>query len=263
VSEKTLKKRYLLKNAQEVIAFLAMASASIKKHITSISMDAHSSFGVIAFSFLTPKESLACEAAMVEYILADVTQDKRYKKRYLELFGFPHTYDFDVSTVFERLDMLEKKGGALALSFHGGMSTQKVLKVLLYQALIALQYATTDVLAHKESALKELQKRFENITELLALWMYVFDKETIERTHERLKVLLEIVREEECETIIELIGTQNYRWVLLDLSYILFEESAFYGSCDMPILFFIRHKVKKKHSKLVKKIKKSLYTISH
>ena len=238
---------------------MAMASASIKKNIIAISMDTHSSLGVIAFSFSTPKESLACEAALVEYILADVSHDKRYKKRYLELFGFPEHYDFDVSTVFERLDTLERKGGTLALSFHGGMSTQKVLKVLLYQALIALQYTTTDLMAKKESALKEMQKRFEKITEILSLWMYVFDKETLERTHERLKTLSTIVSEEERETIIELVGTQHYRWVLLDLSYILFEESAFYGSCDMPILFFIRHKVKKKRSKLIRKLKKSLY----
>jgi len=238
---------------------LAMASASIKKNITSVSMDTHSSLGVITFSFSTSKESLACEAAMVEYILADVTHDKRYKKRYIELFGFPEQYDFDVFTVFERLDMLERKGGTLSLSFHGGMSTQKVLKVLLYQALIALQYATTDVLAHKEFALKAMQHSFEKITELLALWMYVFDKETIKRTHERLNVLLEIVREEECEIIMALVATHNYRWVLLDLSYILFEESSFYGVRDMPILFFIRNKVKKKHSKFIKKLKKSLY----
>jgi hypothetical protein len=259
MSTGTFKKKYLLKNTKEVIAFLAMASASIKKNILFISVDSSSSLGVIAFRFSTLKESLACEVAMVEYILSDVSHDKRYKKRYLALFGFPRQYDFDLSTVFERLDTLKRHGGVLSLSFHGGMSTQKVLKALLYQALIALQYATTDVLAKKESSLKEMQKSFEKITELLALWMYVFDKEAIERTRERLKILLSIVREEACETIIELVGTQNYRWVLLDLSYILFEESTFYGTHDMPILFFIRHKIKKKHSQIIKKIKKSLY----
>ncbi len=236
-----------------------MASAAIKKNIAFIFIDRHSSLGVIAFNFSTPKEPLACEAAMVEYIVSDVSHDKRYKKRYLQLFGFPEQYDFDLFTVFERLDMLDKNGGTLALSFHGGMSTQKVLKVLLYQALITLQYATTDVLAYKEAARKEMQKCFETLTELLGLWMHVFDEETIERTRERLKVLSAMVGEEECETINALVETQNYRWVLLDLGYILFEESPFYSSCDMPILFFIQHKIKKKHSKLVKKLKKSLY----
>jgi len=259
VSIVPLKKRYLLKNIQEVIAFLTMASASIKKHITFLSMDARSSLGVIGFSFSTPKEHLACEAALVEYLLADVSCDKRYKKRYLELFGFPQQYDFDLNTVFERLDRLECSAGTLTLSFHGGMSTQKVFKVLIYQALIALQYATTDLLANEASALKRMQKSFEKITELLALCAYVFDAETMARTHERLKILSQIVYEEEPETIIALVGTHNYRWVLLDLSYILFEESSFYSSRDMPILFFIRHRVKRKHSKLVKKIKKSLY----
>lgn len=238
---------------------MSMASASIKKHITFISVDAHSSLGVIGFSFLTSKENVACEAALVEYLLVDVSCDKRYKKRYLELFGFPQEYDFDVNTVFERLDRLERSAGTLTLSFHGGMSTQKVFKVLIYQALIALQYATTDLLAKEASALKRMQKSFEKITELLALCAYVFDKETMERTYERLKILSHIVYEEECETIIALVQTHNYRWVLLDLSYILFEESAFYATSDMPILFFIRHRAKKKSSKLVKKIKKSLY----
>ena len=258
MSKTPLKKRYLLKNAKEVVAFLAMASASIKKNITSISFDAHSAMGVIALSFVTPKEALACEVALVEYILEDVSGDKRYKRRHLEFFGFPQQYDFDVNSVFERLDTLGTHS-ALALSFHGGMSTQKVLKVLLYQALIGLQYATTQFLTQGESARGELQKSFEYSAQILELWTHVFDKDTLMRIHERLKALSEMVHKEAYETVVALVGTHNYRWVLLDLSYILFEESSFYATHDMPILFFIRRQLKKRRTKLLKKLRKSLY----
>lgn len=258
MSKTPLKKRYLLKNAQEVIAFLAMASASIKKNITSLYLDTHSTLGVIAFSFTHPKEALACEAALVESILEDVSLDKRYKRRYLELFGFVQQYDFDVSTVFERLDKLPIHSN-FEISFHGGMSTQKVLKVLLYQALLRLEYTTTEFLTRQESPREALQNSFESIAHLLELWMYVFDKATLKKTHERLNALSEMAHEEAYETVVALIKTRNYRWVLLDLSCMLFEESSFYATHDMPILFFVRKQLKKKPSKLLKKLKKSLY----
>jgi hypothetical protein len=68
-----------------------------------------------------------------------------------------------------------------------------------------------------------------------------------------------MVHKEAYETVVALVGTHNYRWVLLDLSYILFEESSFYATHDMPILFFIRRQLKKRRTKLLKKLRKSLY----
>lgn len=251
------KKRYLIKNPKEVVAFLAMASSSIKKNITSLYVDHLSSYGVIAFHFSTYKESLACEAAMIEYIIQDVGNDKRYKRRYLELFGLPQNYDFDVDEVFSRLDKLE--GHAFELSFHAGMSTQKVLKVLLYDTSIALEKASKKLLNDLPEARRELIHTVDILNEILHVGQNVFDSMTFKRLKERFEVLALIVDEEDIETLKALIVTQPYRLLLLDLSYIMFEESNFYTTKDMPILFFVRKHLKRYKYKLLKRVKKSLY----
>lgn len=234
-----------------------MASSSIKKNITSFYLDAQYPLGVIAFSFSTHKESRACEAAMIEYILLDVSDDKRYKRRYLELFGLPQRYDFDIDEVFNRLDKLG--GHTFELSFHGGMSTQKVLKVLLYDASIALEHSTKKLLSDALNAREHLLQSVQALSEVLHVAHNVFDPITLKGLRERFEVLEIIVREEEPETLKALIATQPYRLLLLDMSYVLFEESDFYATKDMPILFFVRKYLKRHKYKLLKKIKKSLY----
>ena len=234
-----------------------MASSSIKKNITSLYFDSCSSLGVIAFGFSTHKESLACEAAMVEYIVLDVSDDKRYKRRYLELFGLPQSYDFDMDEVFNRLDKLE--GHSFELSFHGGMSTQKVLKVLLYDASIALEHATKKLITDTPNARELLLQSVQALREVLHVAHNVFDPITLKGLWERFEVLEMIIKEEELETIKALIATKPYRLLLLDVSYVLFEESGFYATKDMPILFFVRKYLKRHKYKLLKKLKKSLY----
>lgn len=261
MSHRFFKKRYLFRNPQEVIALLAIASSSIKKNITALYCEdirkrAHP-LGVIAFAFASHKEALACEAALVEYIVADVSEDKRYKRRYLELFGLPQRYDFALDEVFERLDTLGHR--MLELSFHGGMSTQKVLKVLLYQAFIGLEYATKNFLESLPNTFVEFQKSIQHALAIIKLLEHVFDASTVMRMYERWEILDNIVHEEEIQTIKALIQTHHYRLLLLDMSYVLFEESDFYATKDMPILFFVRKQMKRRPTKFLKKLKKSLY----
>ena len=236
---------------------MSVASSSIKKNIISLYLDSASSLGVIAFCFSTHKESLACEAAMVEYIVIDVSDDKRYKRRYLELFGLPQSYDFDMDEVFNRLDKLE--GHNFELSFHGGMSSQKVLKVLLYDASIGLEHASQNLLKDTPNAREEMVCRVQALREILHVASHVFDTLILVGLKERFEVLEMIIKEEELETIKALIATKPYRLLLLDVSYVLFEESGFYVTKDMPILFFVRKYLKRHKYKLLKKLKKSLY----
>lgn len=236
---------------------MSVASSSIKKNITSFYLDGFSALGVIAFCFSTHKESLACEAAMVEYIVLDVSDDKRYKRRYLELFGLPQSYDFDIDEVFNRLDKLE--GHRFELSFHGGMSSQKVLKVLLYDASIGLEHATKKLLADSPNARELLLQSVQVLSDVLHVAHTVFDPITLKGLRERFEVLEMIVQEEDPETLKALIATQPYRLLLLDMSYVLFEQSGFYITKDMPILFFVRKCLKRHKYKLLKKLKKSLY----
>lgn len=230
-----------------------MASDAIKKNITSLYFETKplgkEPLGVIAFSFASPKESLACRASMAEFIIADVSEDKRYKRRYLELFGLPEGYDFDLDAVFNRLESVGAK--RLEFSFHGGMSTQKVLKVMLYQMLLALEAHATS----KETFLETVEATIE----LLELLRYICDEKVILGLKERFSVLEAILNEEEPLVVEALLGSENYRLLLLDLGCVILEEGTFYTIKETPILFFIRKRLKKEKTKWLKKLKKSLY----
>lgn len=249
----TLKKRYLLKNPKEAVALLSMASDKIKKNITSLYLEtapiAKYPLGVIAFSFNTLKESLACRASMAEFILEDVSEDRRYKRRYLEFFGLPQGYDFKLDVALNRLDSLGVK--PLEFSFHGGMSTQKVLRVLLYRAMLELE-------AYK-SVKKEFLEKIEHSLALLDVFAHVYDTQIVKQLYARFEVLQNIVLEEEERVVEALVQTENYKLLLLDLGYVILEEENFYASKEIPILFFIRKRLKKEKSTLLKKLKKSLY----
>lgn len=249
----TIKKRYLLKNPKEAVALLSMASNTIKKNITSVYFEtatiAKYPLGVISFAFSSLKESLACRASMAEFILEDVSEDKRYKRRYLEFFGLPEGYDFELDATLSRLETLGTK--PLEFSFHAGMSTQKVFKVLLYKNVIELEAYKSDK--------KEFLEKIEQCLALLRLFVYVYDAKILGQLHDRFEVLQSIVTTEDASVVDALVQTENYRLLLLDLGYVVLEEGDFYARKDMPILFFIRKRLKNEKSKLLKKIKKSLY----
>lgn len=251
----TCKKRYLLKTPKEAIALLSMASTSIKESIYFIYSDEN--FGVISFHFQSEKDARACEAALIEYIIKDVSTQKRYKKRYLEQFGLPEAYDFDLDAVFGRLESLGET--SFHFAFHQGMSTQNVLKVLLYRALIRFELAMEGF--GKETHTQEsIIKRMKSMMDVLKLWQSVFDPFVIERTLERFKTLRAIVSDEEKEVLLALMQTENYRLMMLDISYLLFEESDFYALKDIPLgAFVVKQKGKLANNKALKKLKKSFY----
>jgi len=63
--------------------------------------------------------------------LKEVTDDIRYSKKYLTLFGDPKKYEFEIERVFKKCDSvgLEK----MDLNFEMGMSVSKVFRVILYR----------------------------------------------------------------------------------------------------------------------------------
>lgn len=251
----TCKKRYLIHTPKEAIALLSMASPSIKESIDFIYSDEH--FGVIGFLLSSEKNARACEAALIEYIIKDVSTQKRYKKRYVEQFGLPETYDFDLDAVFGRLESLGET--SFHFAFHPGMSTQNVLKVLLYRALIRFEHAMNG-LVKKTHTNEDVIKRIKKMVNVLQLWKGVFDPLVIECTLERLKTLREIALREENEVLIALMQTENYRLMLLDISYLLFEESDFYTLKELPLGAFVtKQKGKFAKNKVLQTIKKSFY----
>ena len=235
---------------------MAMASTSIKKAINSIFFDATTTLGVLVLCLDNYEESCACEAALREFIVKDVSEDKRYKKRYLELFGLPEQYDFELDDVFTRLDLLGSH--AFDFSFHAGASTQKVLKVLLYDSIAQLE-RTIQTLEQSQPDKPAIIEAIHHVLQVLHLCQYVFDRTIMRRMKERFDVLLDIFHKEDLETIGALVKTEQYHLMFLDLGYVLLDESLFFTTEDMPILFFVRKRMKKEKSKLLKKLKKSLY----
>ena len=235
---------------------MAMASTSIKKAISSIFFDTTTTLGVLVLCLDNYEESCACEAALREFIVKDVSEDKRYKKRYLELFGLPEQYDFELDTVFSRLDLLGSH--TFDFSFHAGSSTQKVLKVLLYDAIAQLEH-TIQTLEQSQPDKPAIIEAIHHVLQVLHLCQYVFDRTIMRRMKERFDVLLDIFHKEDLETIGALVKTEQYHLMFLDLGYVLLDESLFFTTEDMPILFFVRKRMKKEKSKLLKKLKKSLY----
>ncbi len=108
--------------------------------------------------------------------LKEITEDKRYSKEYLDIFGSPKSYEFDENKVFEKCDNagLSK----LALHFKMGMSSAKVFRVVLYRLnqVFTLQYAMK-----KDLDYTKLESTHKKLLKVLKLSKNVFDKEIISK----------------------------------------------------------------------------------
>jgi len=63
--------------------------------------------------------------------LQEVSDDKRYSKEYLTLFGTPESYEFDEKKVFVKCDSVGLN--KMNLHFMQGMTMSKVFRVILYR----------------------------------------------------------------------------------------------------------------------------------
>lgn len=95
--------------------------------------------------------------------LQEITQDERYSKEYLKLFGNPKNYEFDIKKVFEKCDSagLEK----MDFNFEMGMSVSTVFRIVLYRLS---QFYFEDA-----TKVKKLKKAYK-------LAKKVFDEDVIE-----------------------------------------------------------------------------------
>jgi hypothetical protein len=103
--------------------------------------------------------------------LQEITDDERYSKEYLSLFGNPKNYEFDIEKVFEKcnnvgLDQMD-------LNFEMGMSLSKVFRVILYR-LSQFYFADT-------TKAKKLQKAYK-------LARDVFDKNVIDNLIDSMEI---------------------------------------------------------------------------
>jgi len=123
---------------------------------------------------LISKEDISLEDPIKS--LKEITEDKRYSKEYIEIFGSPKSYEFDENKVFEKCDntgLLK-----LALHFKMGMSSAKVFRVILYRLnqVFTLQYAMK-----KDLDYAKLESTHKKLLKVLKLSKNVFDKEIISK----------------------------------------------------------------------------------
>lgn len=106
--------------------------------------------------------------------LIDISEDKRYSKKYLKEFGNPKEFDFSLQEVFSKCDSIGI--ARMELNFKKAMNDVKVLKVLLYRLnqLLKLHLEQTK----DKSILEEL---LGDIIAIFTLAKGVFEKRLLKK----------------------------------------------------------------------------------
>ena len=157
--------------------------------------------------------------------LQEITDDDRYSKEYLELFGNPKSYEFDEKKVFEKCDSAALS--RLDLHFKMGMSSAKVFRVVLYRLnqIFTLEYAKY---LKKEMEYEDLQISHKKLLKALKLSKKVFDKE-----------ILKSIRADFEDLYMLLNHQDTFERYVLNFQMFIYEKS-FYNTnkADNPIHFF-------------------------
>jgi len=157
--------------------------------------------------------------------LNEITDDKRYSKEYLNLFGDPKSNEFDEKRVFEKCD----NAGLFRLDLHfkDGMSSSKVFRIILYRLnqIFTLEY---EKYIKKEIDYEVLETSHQKLLKALKFSKKFFYTETIEQL------------KGDCEDLYMLLNHQDTfeRYVLNFQMFI--HEKSFYNTNDAekPIHFF-------------------------
>ena len=255
----TIKRRYLIQNPKEVVKSILTTFPSYKKNLQQLFVENHPNasdrLAVLGVRFQTINEFSAFENDLDSFLCEDVSGDKRYKNRYLSLFGLPQNYDFSLYDVYKKCDKIGVRTFDFSLS--SGMSTQKVLKVLLYREIQFLEYEVSLLLDDHAKAPKNLFKIAENIRYILSIASPVYD----EMMRERMLKAFEPLLSEDREVLLKFVQQQAYATLLLDMRFFLREQSGFYllKKSEMPLLFFVKKYLKKEEFRIAKRLKKALY----
>ena len=248
------KKKYLIEHPHEVLGYLQSTSTPYKKNIDQFYCDTYATFGVLGVRYDDEATLAVLNEDAALHILRDVTNDRRYKNRFVKLFGFPEEYDFDEQTVFTKCDRLADV--SIDFTFMGGMSAQKVFKVLLYHETLRLKHAVQALLEDEGDALRKTYRQLKRIAMLLKISRFLFDTAMIDRLQNALGVLTC----KERTALLDRMQSSAYQAFLWDIQTLLTEKSDFFlqKKGNQPLLFFIKKMVKKEPNALVKRLKKAI-----
>ena len=230
-----------------------------KKNLQQLFIENHPEaskrLAVLGTRFYTVGEMEDFEEDLQLFVCEDVSGDKRYKSRYLSIFGLPRTYDFSLTEVYKKCDKIGTH--PFEFSFAAGMSTQKVLKVLLYREMQFLGQEVALLLEDDAKAPKNIAKRAENICYLLKVATVIFD----ERLKESLTKAFAPLLSRDRSFLLSFVQKQSYTTLLFDMRFFLSEQSGFYllKKSEMPLLFFVKKYLKKEEFRIAQRLKKALY----
>lgn len=163
--------------------------------------------------------------------LKDITNDKRYSRKYLTLFGNPKKYTFDVESVFSKCDSIGL--AKMDLHFLGGMDSIKVFRVLLYRLnqLFLLQY---EKFLNNNLEYEVLKNAHVKLKNTLKCSSGVFDKRIIKSIIKDLNDLYIILNHQD--------KIDRYK---MNFQYFIEDESSFYekNTNQKPIYFVVKKKI--------------------
>jgi len=157
--------------------------------------------------------------------LEEITDNKRYSKEYLDLFGNPKNYEFDENKIFEKCDSAGL--ARLDLHFKDGMSSAKVFRVVLYRLnqIFTLEY---EKYMKKEIEYDVLEMTHKRVLKALKLSKKVFVQEITEQIKADFEDLYMLLNHQDTFERYVL----NFQMFIYEKSFYNIEES------DRPIGFF-------------------------
>jgi hypothetical protein len=161
--------------------------------------------------------------------LQEITDDKRYSKEYLDLFGNPKNYEFDEKKIFEKCDSAGLT--RLDLHFKDGMGSAKVFRVVLYRLnqIFTLEYAQY---LQKEIEYEVLEESHQRLVKALKYSRKIFDQQIIKQIRTDFEDLYMLLNHQD-----------TFERYVLNFQMFIYEES-FYSikESDKPIYFFKKQK---------------------
>ncbi len=250
------KRRYLCKDFQELVKLLYSAPSWVQERVEFLYKEG--SLGVICFSFLSQKERDFCEEMLAAYILRDVSEEKYYKRRFLEQFGLFETHDFVIEEVLVRLEALREV--SFHFTFHESMSTQKILQVLIYHALVRFESSIQHLSEQQgQESLKYAIKQLKRLIDGLVLWCSLCDDLVANKILQDLKGMYQVGSHKDKILIVKYVQDEIGSSWIAQLRNFLFYDKKKYFCEDLPLGAFMKQYHSKEKNKILKVIKKALF----
>ena len=135
---------------------------------------------ILEVEYLSKKELLNFQKSNIfkNYVIKDVTKEKRYQSSQLAILGNPSKNSYDIYTLFKDIEL----GRDIKLNkiIFKEMKTSDAVRLLLYKEFVDLRVYRDLILEHKgEKGFKKFESSLKNIVNLIQEYKNIFDKKSI------------------------------------------------------------------------------------